>query len=39
MIILALQLKRKIRKFEDQVEEALENGNWVEIEITKVRNF
>jgi hypothetical protein len=27
MIILALQLKRKIRKFEDQVEEALENGN------------
>ena len=39
MIILALQLKRKIRKFEDQVEEALENGDWVEIEITKVRNF
>ena len=39
MIILALQLKRKIRKFEEQVEEALENGDGVEIEITKVRNF
>ena len=39
MIILALQTKKKVWTIKKQIEEAIENNEWMEIEITKVRKF
>lgn len=39
MIILALQTKKKVWIIKKQIEEAIENNEWIEIEITKVRKF
>ena len=39
MIILALQTKKKVWTIKKQIEEAIENNEWIEIEITKVRKF
>ena len=39
MIILSLQIKKNAREVREQLEEALENGEDIEIEITKVRKY
>ena len=39
MIIIALQIRKNAKIIEEQVEEAMENWEWVEIEITKVTRF
>ena len=39
MIILALQVKKNAKEVRDQLEEALENGEDIEIEITKVKRY
>lgn len=39
MIIIALQVRKNAKIIEEQVEEAMENWEWVEIEITKVTRF
>ena len=39
MIILALQVKKDVKEVRDELEEALENGENIEIEITKVKRY
>ena len=39
MIILALQVKKDVKEVRDELEEALKNGEDIEIEITKVKRY
>ena len=39
MIVLALQIKKTSIEIRDEIEEAIANGDWIEIEVTKVRKF
>ena len=39
MIVLALQIKKTAIEIRDEIEEAIANGDWIEIEVTKVRKF